>query len=78
MLVEQVVSIQQTIVVPVIVGDLGAVSVLNQLLHCLLSEGLKLDVEVKLNILYVFSGGEDLFEGAVLIWVDLPEVFNYL
>ena len=57
MLIEQVVSIQQTVIVPVIVGDLSAVSVLNQLLHCLLSEGLKLDVEVKLDILYVLSGG---------------------
>ena len=76
MLIKQVVSIQQTVVVPVIVGDLSAVSVLNQLLHCPLSEGLKFDVEVKLDILYVLSGGEDLFKAAVLIWVDLPEVFN--
>ena len=78
MLVEQVVSIEQTVVVPVIVGYLSTVPVLNQLLYCLLSEGLKLDVEVKLNILYVLSGGEDLFKSAVLVWVDLPEVFNDL
>jgi len=45
-LVEDIVSVQQAIILSIFVVDLDLASVLNQILHHLLPEGLQLDIEI--------------------------------
>lgn len=78
MLVEQIVGVEEAVVLPVLVVDLGHAAVLNQLLDHAVSEVLELDVEVEFDVFHVFGGGEDVLEGAVDVGLDLFQVLDDL
>jgi hypothetical protein len=70
-LIEQIISIEQAVVFPIFVVHLGHAAILHQFLDHPISEVLELDVEVELDVLHVLSGGQDILESAVDVWLDL-------
>ena len=71
MLIEQIIGIEKTVVLPILVVDLGHAAILHELLHHPISEVRQLDIEIEFDILHVLCSGEDILEGAVYVWLDL-------
>lgn len=71
MFIEQIVGIKKAIVLSILIIYFGHATILNKLFDYSISKVLKFNIEIKLNILYIFSGGEDILEGTVYIWLDL-------
>ena len=78
MLVQQIVHIQQTVLVPVIKIHLDLATLLDQILNYLLAKTLELDIEEKLKRVYLLCSFENIFERTVYLRLYFFQILNYL
>lgn len=75
--VQNVIGIEETVVVLVVVGEFYGRSVLNQLLDILFAEAVQLDHEVKLELFYIVRTSQDILQGTVDVRLYFLEILDH-